>query len=284
MSRHPLKIVIAGAGIGGLAAAACLKAAGFEVELYERARELRAVGSALSLMPNALTALERVGVRPDLTRAQAFDSLRFLTRRGRPIRAIDFGGLARQLGQPSLAIHRASLQQALLEQARDCRIELGVSATGYLRHADGEGVTVLCSDGREVHADVLIGADGFNSAIRATMTGPERPTDWHYVIWRATPGVPPSEGDAGLRRPLLGPWAALRSRRHRRRQRLLVGHPATCRPNRRRTGAAARRASSASTPAGPTKCRRSSRRPRRPTSAACRPRTDRSWSAGATAR
>ncbi|EVT88620.1 hypothetical protein Z046_09330 [Pseudomonas aeruginosa VRFPA09] len=83
MSRHPLKIVIAGAGIGGLAAAACLKAAGFEVELYERARELRAVGSALSLMPNALTALERVGVRPDLTRAQAFDSLRFLTRRGR---------------------------------------------------------------------------------------------------------------------------------------------------------------------------------------------------------
>lgn len=185
MSRHPLKIVIAGAGIGGLAAAACLKAAGFEVELYERARELRAVGSALSLMPNALTALERVGVRPDLTRAQAFDSLRFLTRRGRPIRAIDFGGLARQLGQPSLAIHRASLQQALLEQARDCRIELGVSATGYLRHADGEGVTVLCSDGREVHADVLIGADGFNSAIRATMTGPERPTDWHYVIWRA---------------------------------------------------------------------------------------------------
>lgn len=38
MSRHPLKIVIAGAGIGGLAAAACLKAAGFEVELYERAR------------------------------------------------------------------------------------------------------------------------------------------------------------------------------------------------------------------------------------------------------
>ncbi|MBG6607639.1 FAD-dependent monooxygenase [Pseudomonas aeruginosa] len=187
MSRHPLKLVIAGAGIGGRAAAACLKAAGFEVELYERARELRAVGSALSLMPNALTALERVGVRPDLTRAQAFDSLRFLTRRGRPIRAIDFGGLARQLGQPRLAIHRASLQQALLEQARDCRIELGVSATGYLRHADGEGVTVLCSDGREVHADVLIGADGFNSAIRATMTGPERPTDWHYVIWRATP-------------------------------------------------------------------------------------------------
>ncbi|MFO6284561.1 NAD(P)-binding protein, partial [Pseudomonas aeruginosa] len=86
MSRHPLKIVIAGAGIGGLAAAACLKAAGFEVELYERARELRAVGSALSLMPNALTALERVGVRPDLTRAQAFDSLRFLSRPDRPIR------------------------------------------------------------------------------------------------------------------------------------------------------------------------------------------------------
>ncbi|MGV8547051.1 NAD(P)-binding protein, partial [Pseudomonas aeruginosa] len=54
MSRHPLKIVIAGAGIGGLAAAGCLKASGCEVELYDPAKELRAVGSALWPMPNPL--------------------------------------------------------------------------------------------------------------------------------------------------------------------------------------------------------------------------------------
>lgn len=184
MTRQRKKVVIIGAGIGGLAAAACLSKANFDIELYERAKELRAVGSALSLMPNALTALARLGVKPDFKEAQPFESLRFLTRRGRPIRSIEFGSMSRQLGQPNLAIHRASLQQALLEQVSDCKIELGVTATGYVE--EGDGVVVTFSDGREVYADILIGADGFNSAIRATLAGPERPTDWHYIIWRAT--------------------------------------------------------------------------------------------------
>jgi len=186
MTRNQTKIVIVGAGIGGLAAAACLRTAGFEVEIYERARELRSVGSALSLMTNALTALAEVGVKPDFEgRALVFESLSFLTRKGRPIRTIDFGELARRIGQPNLVIHRASLQQALLEQAADCKIELGVTTTGYVR--DGDGVVVTFQDGREVRADVLVGADGLNSAIRATIAGSERPTDWKYIVWRATP-------------------------------------------------------------------------------------------------
>ncbi|QQQ78883.1 FAD-dependent monooxygenase [Saccharothrix sp. 6-C] len=185
MSKHK-KIVIVGAGMGGLTAAAALGRAGFEVEVYERARELRPVGSALSLMSNALTALAAVGVTPEFTgRSLVFESLRFLTKRGRPIRAIRFGDLARRIGQPNLAIHRASLQQALLEQASDAKIELGAAATGYTR--DGDGVVVAFEDGREVRADVLIGADGFNSAIRRKIAGPERPLDYDYVVWRATP-------------------------------------------------------------------------------------------------
>jgi len=183
MTKNRTKIVIIGAGIGGLAIAACLKKSGFEVEIYERAKELRPLGSALSLMTNALTALAEAGVKLDFKDAQVFESLRFLTRNGRPIRAIDFGDVARRNGQPSVAIHRASLQQALLEAA-DCKIELGVTATGYVY--DSNGVVVTFNDGREVRADVLIGADGFNSVIRANIAGPERPTDWNYIIWRAT--------------------------------------------------------------------------------------------------
>ncbi|MFI9009057.1 FAD-dependent monooxygenase [Actinosynnema sp. NPDC053489] len=180
------KIVIVGAGMGGLTAAAALGRAGFEVEVYERARELRPVGSALSLMSNALTALAAVGVTPEFTgRSVVFESLSFLTKRGRPIRTIHFGELARRTGQPNLAIHRASLQQALLEQASDAKVELGATATGYTH--DGDGVVVSFDDGREVRADVLIGADGFNSAIRRAITGPERPLDYNYVVWRATP-------------------------------------------------------------------------------------------------
>ncbi len=184
MTLHKKKIVIAGAGIGGLAAAACLQKAGFNVELFERAGELRTAGSGLSLMANALTALADMGIRPDFKDAQEFELLRFLTQRGRPIRNIEFGALTRRIGQPNLAIHRATLQRALLEQTAGCKIELGVKATGYVH--DRNGVVVTLSDGREVFADVLIGADGFNSNIRACMVGQERPNDWRYIIWRAT--------------------------------------------------------------------------------------------------
>lgn len=184
MTLHNKKIVIAGAGIGGLAAAACLQKAGFNVELFERAGELRTAGSGLSLMANALTALAEMGVTPDFKEAREFESLRFLTQDGRPIRNIQFGALTRRIGQPNPAIHRATLQQALLEQAAGCKIELGVKATGYVH--DRNGVIVTLSDGREIVADVLIGADGFNSNIRACMVGQERPNDWRYIIWRAT--------------------------------------------------------------------------------------------------
>lgn len=183
MTLKRRKIVIAGAGIGGLAAAACLKKAGFDVELYERAGELRTVGSGLSLMANALTALADMGIAPDFKEAREFELLRFLTRDGKPIRNIHFGALTRRIGQPNLAIHRATLQQALIEQVAGCKLELGVKAQGYVY--DDSGVTVALSDGRSIHADVLIGADGFNSAIRACMVGEEHPNDWRYIIWRA---------------------------------------------------------------------------------------------------
>jgi 2-polyprenyl-6-methoxyphenol hydroxylase-like FAD-dependent oxidoreductase len=174
------KVVIVGAGIGGLAAAAGLKTAGLEVEIYERATELREVGAALSLMPNALSALARVGVKPEFTgRSVVFDALHFLTKTGQPIRTIDFGYSSRRTGQPCLAIHRASLQQALLEQVEGCKLELGATVTGYAR--DGAGVVVSFKDGREARGDVLIGADRRVDAVRA------RPTDWNYIIWRATP-------------------------------------------------------------------------------------------------
>lgn len=184
-SKRP-KIVIIGAGIGGLVAAAGLKKAGLEVEIYERASELREVGAALSIMPNALSALASIGVKPDWNnRSVVFQQLHFLTKTGQPIRSIDFAPSSRMTGQPCLAIHRAALQQALLEQVQGCKLELGAAATGYVR--DGAGVVVMFKDGREVRADVLIGADGFNSAIRASIAGPQKATDYGYIIWRATP-------------------------------------------------------------------------------------------------
>lgn len=184
--NRPKKAIIVGAGIGGLTAAAALSRIGLEVEVYERARELRPAGTALSLMSNALCALSSIGIKPDFTdRALVFDSLHFLTRRGRLIRTMRFKEIAEKVGQPNLAIHRASLQQALHEQAGDCKIVLGAAATRF--GTDGPSVRVDLTDGRQVHGDLLIGADGFNSVVRSQLAGPEVPNEGGYVCWRATP-------------------------------------------------------------------------------------------------
>ncbi len=186
MANRETKIIIAGAGMGGLTAAAGLSSAGFDVTVYEQSSKLGWVGSGLSLMTNALTALASVGIRPRFEgRAEEFESLYFLTKKGRPIRTINFGEITRQIGHPNLAIHRGSLHEALLEQASGCKIELGAAATGF--SVDGDKVTLKLADGRTATGDVLIGADGFNSVIRREIAGPENPTDWNYMVWRATP-------------------------------------------------------------------------------------------------
>lgn len=186
MNAKSKKVVIIGAGMGGLTVAAGLRNTGIDVEIYERAQEMRLVGSGLSLMTNAVTALASVGIDLDFAgHAEPFDALRILTRSGRPIRTIDFSAMARKTGYPNLAIHRGSLQRLLLDQAADCRIELAAACTGYRK--EGDQAIATFADGREVRADVLIGADGFNSAVRKIIAGPETPTDYDYIVWRATP-------------------------------------------------------------------------------------------------
>ncbi|MFH9672966.1 FAD-dependent monooxygenase [Streptomyces sp. NPDC017405] len=189
MTQHPTrKALVIGAGIGGLAAAATLRRAGVEVQIFERAPELRPGTTAVSLMANAILALRSAGI--DITpgldkRAVVFDELRFLTKRGRLIRALPFRGLADKLGAPNYAVHRADLQQTLLDAAGPgLAIELGATATGFITGDDG--VEVTFEDGRKATGDLLIGADGFNSALRRQVATADEPRPGGYVCWLAT--------------------------------------------------------------------------------------------------
>ncbi|MER7701950.1 FAD-dependent monooxygenase [Kitasatospora sp. NPDC097605] len=189
MTQHPpRKALVIGAGIGGLAAAATLRRVGVEVRIFERAPELRPGTTAVSLMCNAILALRTldIDIAPGLDkRAEVFDELKFLTRRGRPIRALPFRDLARRLGASNYAVHRADLQQTLLEAVGgDQVIELNAAATGFT--ADDDGVEVAFEDGRTVSGDLLIGADGFNSAIRRQIAVADDPRPGDYVCWLAT--------------------------------------------------------------------------------------------------
>ncbi|MFJ7069813.1 FAD-dependent monooxygenase [Streptomyces sp. NPDC101115] len=189
MTQHPTrKALVVGAGIGGLAAAATLRRVGVEVQIFERAPELRPGTTAVSLMSNAILALRSldIDIAPSLDkRGEIFDELKFLTRRGRPIRAIPFRDLADRLGAPNYAVHRADLQQSLLDAiGGDQAVELNAAAKEFVTCDDG--VEVTFEDGRKAAGDILIGADGFNSAIRRQVASADEPRPGNYVCWLAT--------------------------------------------------------------------------------------------------
>ncbi|MFD8060690.1 FAD-dependent monooxygenase [Streptomyces cyaneofuscatus] len=179
------KALVIGAGIGGLTAAVALRAAGLDVEVYERAGELRAAGSGLSVMSNAIAALDSLGLGIDLAkRGSVLESYHVRTARGRLIREFPFPEIIGRLGTPSVLITRSDLQQALLDAASGIPITLGAQAVAFESEADG-GVRVRFADGTEARGDVLIGADGFNSVVRRQLTGPEESMDSGYICWLA---------------------------------------------------------------------------------------------------
>ncbi|WP_262697817.1 MULTISPECIES: FAD-dependent monooxygenase [Streptomyces] len=182
MSRGPLKAIVVGAGIGGLTTAIALRRVGIEVEVYERATELRAMGSALSVMTNAVNALASLGIDLHLEKyGRRIELFQIRTGSGQLIKTRPFPDVCRDLGAPSFCIGRPDLQQALLAQADDCRIELGATATGF-PHSDA-GAEVVFDDGRVARGDVLIGADGFHSAVRGQLAGLDDARDGGYVCW-----------------------------------------------------------------------------------------------------
>ncbi|MEU9076960.1 FAD-dependent monooxygenase [Kitasatospora sp. NPDC048538] len=174
-----MKALIIGAGIGGLTCAVALRRVGIDVEVYERATELRAAGSGMSVMSNAVTALATLGIDLGLDkRGQTVESFTITDPRGRRIRDLPFKEACGRVGAPSVCLSRTDLQEALLAEAADCPVQLGAAATGF--EADDAGVTVRFADGRSASGRILVGADGFDSVVRRQLAGPEAPRDSGY--------------------------------------------------------------------------------------------------------
>jgi 2-polyprenyl-6-methoxyphenol hydroxylase-like FAD-dependent oxidoreductase len=184
---------VVGAGIGGLAAAACLSAAGWQVTLLERAGSVEPVGAGLALAPNGLRALDAIGVG-DMIRAHAVPQAMGMRRPdGRwLLRATTETMVADRFGDPIILLPRATLIEALLTRVPDGVLRLSTEATSV--SADG---TVVTSAGEEVRADLVVAADGIGSAVRSALWAAERPRLKYagFTTWRLLTGPVPA--DAG---------------------------------------------------------------------------------------
>jgi len=170
ISVRPLRVAVIGAGIGGLAAAAALRRAGAQVEVYERTRALARVGAGLQLAPNATRALRGMGLLPRVraiaSRPESWCS--FSGSDGSLTMRLPLGDdVEERHGAPYLHVHRSDLHEVLLGAAGDVR--LGRRAVGI--DQDGDGVTIRFADGTDVAADLVIGADGVHSTVREMLFG-----------------------------------------------------------------------------------------------------------------
>lgn len=182
MAKRRSAIVI-GAGIGGLTAAIALRRVGVDARVYERSAQIRAQGFGLSVMSNAIAALDSLGIDLKLEkRGSTLDRYLVKSRSGRLIREFPFPEVVERLGVPCVCISRPDLFAALKEEASGIPITLGKEAERF--EVDGESVRVHFTNGGHDDADLLIGADGFNSAVRRQLVGPGEPAhDSGYIVW-----------------------------------------------------------------------------------------------------
>ena len=186
-------VLIAGAGIGGLAAAIALARENFRVIVFERSEAPETSGAGIQLSPNATRALISLGAL-DEVRARAIEPSALIVGNAlnrAVLAAAPLGARAQEMfGAPYLVCLRADLHNALMKVAGDypdIELRYGTTLSDFAIH--GRGVTALAERNRqteEIPATALIGADGIRSAIRLRLHGAAKPILRGMAAWRAT--------------------------------------------------------------------------------------------------
>lgn len=194
-----LKAIVAGAGIGGLAAAIALRQAGLEVEVLERTGQLREIGAAVVLWPNGTRSLRVLGVEPTWAPIERMQLLRW---DGRLLTEPPVSQMARRYGAGMVLVHRAQLQSALLGVLGEGHVRLGAQVVDLQQRADG--VEVLLANGERVIGDLLVGADGLRSTVRSRVFG-GAPVYRGFTAWRGEVPAGKIDVQRGLGRNWWGP-------------------------------------------------------------------------------
>src|SRR5262249_44425796 len=157
------RVIIAGAGIGGMALAAALQRLGIPVLVLERATRLGEVGAGLGVLPNAVRALAAIGVSRRLyADAGPFRLFRICNQRGEELNEVDFEAAFRRMGGEGYVMHRAALHAAISECVDPGSVRTDACVTSI--EQDEAGVSVrVAGESTAITGDLLVGADGLNS-------------------------------------------------------------------------------------------------------------------------
>lgn len=185
VQRKP-RIAIIGAGIGGLALAACLRRAGIEAVIHEQARGFTRLGAGIQQAPNAVRVLKALGLEPRL-RDMAFQP------QANTSREYDTGAVTFSLplgkavedrhGVPYFLMHRGDLHAMLAAVVPSDSIRMNHKLAGI--EQTGGTVRLTFTDGSTDTADAVVGADGVHSVVRETLLGAEQPRYTGRVAYRA---------------------------------------------------------------------------------------------------
>lgn len=182
------ELLVAGGGLGGLAAAVAARRAGWEVRVFEQAAAFSEVGAGIQLGPNATRILREWGLLQGELQQQAVAPPRLRVRDGRDgaeLAVLELGGTMEQrYGAPYLTVHRADLQRALLAAAHEqgTRLHAGCRIQGAEERADA--IRVRTDEGKELEGDALAAADGVWSVLRGAVVPDGAPRATGHLAYR----------------------------------------------------------------------------------------------------
>ncbi|MEY3327253.1 MAG: hypothetical protein RLZZ115_134 [Cyanobacteriota bacterium] len=192
-----LKIIIIGAGIGGLTAGLALKRAGYTVEIYEKTSEIRPAGAGISIWSNGVKVLNSLGLGDEIAKIGGqMDRMEYRSHTDKLFNQINLNPVTETVGQRPYPVSRTELQSLLLNAFNNNLETVKLNAQFIGVEQNTQGVTAYFANGYQTSADLLIAADGIHSQLRDYVVGhPVKLRYADYVNWNGLIKINPDLGD-----------------------------------------------------------------------------------------